>query len=306
MRLARGTGNVRTGSADVDSRSPWPRQVRVASVLDSMTKRRVLLTGSTGYLGRHLVAELRRRGEGFTTLGRTNADRICDLGDLAELRRHVAAVRPTHVVHAGAVATLAACEGDEDRAFAVNASSMSVLSAQADVRVVLVSTDLVFDGEQAPYDEARVPAPRSAYGRTKAAAERMLLTAGAGLVVRVPLLFGKSFDGVRGATDMIRSKLAQRASVVLFADEWRSPLHVVDAAHGLIAALFSERNGVLHLPGPKRVTRAEFGLRFCALQGLDGALLSSGLRSDPGRPRDVSLSGSWTAGRSLDAMLRDS
>lgn len=271
-----------------------------------MSATRVLLTGSTGYLGRFLRAELEARSIPFTTLGRTGCDVTVDLEDSGSVREQVARSRATHVLHAGAIAAMAACEADEARAHRVNAGSVEAMLAASPARLVLVSTDLVFDGERAPYDERSAPEPCSAYGRSKAAAERVLRAAGRGLVVRVPLLFGPSFDGRRGATDMIRSAFANRAAVTLFTDEARTPLHVADAARGLVDALLSMREGALHLPGPERVSRAELGLRFCRLHGLPGAALRLAPRPDPSRPRDTSLAGGWSAGRSLDAMLRDS
>ena len=60
-----------------------------------------------------------------------------------------------------------------------------------------------------------------------------MLAAGA-RVARIPLLFGPSFDGRRGATDMIR---ASSDGVTLYTNEHRTPLHVADAARGLVELL---------------------------------------------------------------------
>ena len=52
---------------------------------------------------------------------------------------------------------------------------------------------------------------------------------------RLPLLFGPDAHG-RGASASLRSALAGGAPVVLFPNEYRTPLHAMDAAQALVAA----------------------------------------------------------------------
>ena len=56
--------------------------------------RRVLLSGATGYLGRHLHRALLSRGDEVVTIGRREADVVTDFGDPEEVHaslREVAA-----------------------------------------------------------------------------------------------------------------------------------------------------------------------------------------------------------------------
>jgi dTDP-4-dehydrorhamnose reductase len=141
------------------------------------------------------------------------------------------------------------------------------------------------------------------YGRSKAEAEAAVLASGA-RVVRIPLLFGPSFDGCRGATDMIR---ASSGPVTLYTNEWRTPLHAADAARAL-AELLLEDGGpeVRHLAGPERVSRHELGRLFVEQAGLGPDRVRAGECTDSLRPRDVSLVSDWSCPRSLRAALADS
>jgi dTDP-4-dehydrorhamnose reductase len=264
---------------------------------------RILLTGASGFLGRHLADELRGRDLPFVTAGRSHCDVRLDLADPDSIGP---ALRGTHadlVIHAGAMASLAACEADPARADAVNHRASQRLAGWARGRIVLVSTDLVFDGSAPPYASGAAPAPLGAYARSKARAEEAVRAAG-GRVVRVPLLFGPSFDGRRGATDMIRGA---RASLALFTNEHRTPLHVADAARGLVdLALEGAGPATLHLAGRERVSRFELGRRFLAASGLTSPRLDPVECADPLRPRDVSLVSDRDCGRSLDDALAES
>jgi dTDP-4-dehydrorhamnose reductase len=262
---------------------------------------RILLTGASGFLGRHLADELRGRGLPLVTAGRSHCDVRLDLGDPDSIGP---ALRGTHadlVIHAAALASLAACEADPARADAVNHRASRRLAEWARGGIVLVSTDLVFDGSAPPYASQAPPTPLGAYARSKARGEEAVRAAG-GRVVRVPLLFGPSFDGRRGATDMIRSA---GGALALFTNEHRTPLHVADAARGLVDLALAGPV-TLHLAGPERVSRFELGRRFLAASGLAGIQLEPVECTDPLRPRDVSLVSDWDCGRSLDAALAES
>ena len=264
-----------------------------------MESPRILLTGASGYLGRYLLAELGARGLEVVT------ERL-DLGDREALARGLSRLQPARILNAAALAVLAACERDPARAWRVNAEAVGALAASG-ARLLQLSTDLVFDGRSAPYAETAPPAPLSVYGRTKAAGEQAALASPRALVVRLPLLFGPSHDGCRGATDAIRQALASRCPLTLFTDEVRTPLHVRDAAAACVELLLADAAGIRHLPGPERISRAELGRRFARSAGLatDG-LLHEAPGTDALRPKDVSLASAWRAPRTLAEMLADS
>lgn len=265
---------------------------------------RILVTGATGFLGPYAVAALRARGMDVVATGRSGGDVAIDLGAPGMVAAVLEATAPDLVLHLAAMAKVGDCEADPARARRVNAAVPGEFAARLRDRFVFVSTDLVFDGRSAPYDENAAAGPLSVYGASKVEGEERVRQAG-GRVVRAPLLFGPDARG-RGATASLRQALAAGAPVTLSTNEYRSPLHAADAARGL-AELAPLRRGpqLVHLAGPERCSRWELGRRFAAAAGLDVSLLRPAECQDPLRPRDVSLAGCWTAERGLDAMLAD-
>ncbi len=153
---------------------------------------RWLIAGSAGLLGRDLTGLLRARGEDVAS--RTRAE--LDITDAASVAAAIAAAKPDVVVNCAAWTAVDAAEAHEDEALAINAGGARRLAAAcADAGAVLVhlSTDYVFDGlASAPYGERAVPAPRTAYGRSKLAGELAVRAAlpDSCYVVRTAWLYG--------------------------------------------------------------------------------------------------------------------
>jgi len=223
-----------------------------------------------------------------------------DLADPSGIQSAVEEAAPDLILNLAALSSVGGCASDPQLALLANRDAPAALAASG-VRVVHVSTDLVFGGANAPYTSAASPDPVSVYGSTKAAGELPVVAAG-GLVVRLPLLFGRSFDGRRGATDMIRSG----QPISLYTNEHRTPIHAADAAAALLELALTDRAGVVHAAGAERISRWDLGQRFAASAGVSVDHVTAGECDDPTRPRDVSLVSDWACPRALDAALASS
>src|SRR5439155_1040800 len=121
-----------------------------------------------------------------------------DLTDPAAVTAAFRAAGPDAILHAAAVARVDECRRDPDRARRINTDGsqrLAELAADAGARLVLVSTDLVFDGERGHYREADPPNPLTVYGRTKADAEAAVLAVPRTAAARLSLLFGPCLTG---------------------------------------------------------------------------------------------------------------
>jgi dTDP-4-dehydrorhamnose reductase len=264
--------------------------------------KRVLVTGATGQLGAYLVRELIEQGCEVVAWGHARPATVAgvearpvDLADAADVEGAFRDAKPDVVIHAAAMAAVADCARQPERAEAVNTRGTATLAHLCDVggaRLVFASTDLVFDGERAPYREVDPPAPLSVYGRTKAAAERAVLQVAGYTVVRVSLLFGPSLNGKPNFFDHQMVALRGGQPVRLFHDEWRTPLDFSTAAKALISVARSPCGGLLHVGGPEGMSRLEMGRRLAAYLGVETTAIEAVSRTTAGgepRPRDTSL-----------------
>jgi dTDP-4-dehydrorhamnose reductase len=251
---------------------------RVAPRGEGEAGMRLLLTGASGSLGSYILRECIRRGETVVAWSGSREGELfgCPLRpiDLAEPDAIVSAfrdARPDGVVHTAALAVVSDCHRDPQRAERINTRGSAILAELADrakIPLLHVSTDMVFDGERAPYREEDPVAPASVYGRTKAEAERAVLAYPRNTVVRVPLLFGPTLTGKPSFFDQQLLALREGRRIPLFLDEWRTPLSLLFAARALLA-LAASPFGLLHVGGPERLSRLEMGQRLAAFLGCD-------------------------------------
>jgi dTDP-4-dehydrorhamnose reductase len=158
---------------------------------------------------------------------------------------------------------------------------------------VFTSTDLVFAGDNPPYDEQSNPAPLNLYGEHKLAAERGMTDAYPGVTIcRMPLMFGDVPPDAKTFIQPLIAAIIDNREIKLFADEYRTPVSGATAAKGLLLAL-EMPPGLLHLGGRERISRYEFGVRLARLLGKGAPRIVSVLQKDIAmaapRPKDVSL-----------------
>ena len=264
---------------------------------------RVLVTGAGGLLGGRLAACLHERGLDVVAVHRRTpppdgphavaADLLAD----GALDRLLDAERPQGVVHAAVLGRADLCQERPADARATNAllpGRVAAACAGRGIRLVALSTDLVFGGEAPPYRESDPTRPLGVYGLTKAEGERSVLDAFPGAAIgRVALVYGRG-HGARGtASESVAWALRAGRRVQLFTDEYRTPVDAWSVADAAFRMLARPARGLFHLGGPERLSRWELGVRVARALGLPEAGLTPGVRADyqgqDPRAADVSL-----------------
>jgi dTDP-4-dehydrorhamnose reductase len=233
---------------------------------------RILVTGGAGYLGSEVCRRALEAGHDVVatelhTRAPSGRGLRLDVREELDFRE----LEPDVVVHTAYVMS-------DVETIVRGTRNVAAAAERAGARLVHVSTDLVFDGDEgAPYREEDEPRPVSEYGRAKLEAEG--LVGHDALIVRTSLLYGK--PGPQEA-------LAARGDVVFHEDEIRCPTHVSDLAAALLELAARDEVGVLHAAAPDAVSRLE-------LARLLGARDPQGAPAPPGRARNVALDSSRAA-----------
>lgn len=227
---------------------------------------RVLVAGAGGMLAHDLVPVLRAAGHTVTPSTRADLDVTDPAACVAAVAGH------DLVVNAAAWTRVDDAETHEPDAFAVNATGAANLARAAratGARLVQVSTDYVFDGAATvPYSEDHPVAPRSAYGRTKAAGEwAVRALCPQSWIVRTAWLYGAG--GPNFVQTMARLAV-ERDTLEVVDDQVGQPTWTRDLGE-LIARLVasSAPYGIYHGTSSGQVSWQGFARAIFAELGLD-------------------------------------
>lgn len=225
-------------------------------------KRKVLIAGVSGLLGRALGEEFSRAGWSVYGVARHPARlpfcrfRAEDLSDFSSARRALNWARPSVCVNSAALFQVDLCERRPRLAFRFNvltARSLALASAEARARLIYISTDYVFDGKKrAPYDERDRPNPLSVYAKTKMLGEELTRLCPRFTIVRTSLLFG---PGRKTFPDLCRKILREGGVVKAARDLVASPTYAPDLARAILELARSAAGGLFHLAGAGAVSR---------------------------------------------------
>ncbi len=151
-----------------------------------MKSRRALITGISGFAGKHLASELRNQGTdvfGYTLNPDPASDFAdnTDVGDIVDAKRLTATIvrrEPDVIYHLAGRAAVGAAWDQQEEVFIANTLGAAVcVEAAATVpncRVVLASSGLVYgqvDADALPVSEEHARSPRGPYAASKACAE---------------------------------------------------------------------------------------------------------------------------------------
>lgn len=136
-------------------------------------RKKILLTGASGQVGRSLAALAPQSGFEVVAFSRGGLD----IGDAAAVAACVEEARPDLVINAAAYTAVDKAESETEKAFAINRDGVMHLARACDAAgaaLLHYSTDYVFDGgKPAPYREDDPVNPLSVYGASKLAGEQM-------------------------------------------------------------------------------------------------------------------------------------
>jgi dTDP-4-dehydrorhamnose reductase len=269
------------------------------------TQRKLIVMGANGFVAGSVLAQAGGEWEVHAvSRGESPArrDRLiwhaCDPLVPAQLSQLFRAVKPDAVIHTAAVADVDFCQSHPEVARAVNVDlthTVVDLCGDTGSRLVFCSTDTIFDGEHAPYNEAARPGPVNFYAETKVEAEQVVTRLGAqAIIARLSLVVGLPVLGAGNSflARMIASLKAGRP-VAATEREVRTPVDVITVGRALFELATGNHAGIIHLAGHDRLNRFEIAQKIAACFGFPPALIvAQAVAAWPdraARPRDVSL-----------------
>ncbi len=253
---------------------------------------KILITGSNGLLGQHLVNmlietttyEVVATGKGDCRLPFKSTSLFnyypLDITDGVAVQTFMKLHKPDVVVHAAAMTQPDPCELDPIGCWEINVTATRFLiDAAEEVKAffIFLSTDFVFDGLNGPYTETDIPGPVNYYGSSKLAAEKSVMESSVlqWAIVRTVLVYGNILVGNRSnVISWVKENLEQEKPIKVVGDQWRTPTYVEDLAKGIILVIQKKATGIYHISGEEGLSPYDMAVATADYLHLDKSLMT--------------------------------
>jgi len=266
--------------------------------LDTPAHKRILLTGSNGFLGQKLCDALvehtpyvvhctsKSKNRNPKTSGYQFTE--IDLQDFASLGDLIHRFAPTHIVHTAAISSVENCANDPALCQVVNVDSVDFLADICEkngIHLTFLSTDFVFDGQNGPYREDDHRQPTNAYGHSKYRAEAILQSSQTRYaILRTILVYGITADKNRSNLILwAKEKLANKEQINVVDDQYRMPTFVDDLANACLLTIEHDAQGIFHISSEMMYSIKEIVEQVAAFWQLDTKLIKAVSAADIGQ-----------------------
>jgi len=263
---------------------------------------KVFITGGSGLLALNWALAIRERYS--VTLGLFDRDiylsgvetQYVKLDSVPDLNATFKAINPQIVIHTAGLTSVEACEANPLWAQYVNvelSANVAKVCSDLGIKMVHISTDHLFTGNDSLVDESTKTSPLNAYALTKAEAEiRVLEENPDALVIRTNFYgWGPSYR--QSFSDSIINQLRSGSEVNLFKDVFYTPILAKKLANTVHDLISMQANGIYNVVGDERITKYEYGLKLAKAFKFDSHHVNPISIADlalVNRPKDMSLS----------------
>lgn len=240
---------------------------------------KLLLIGASGILGSRLYNDVIK--EKWNVLGTYCSQDYeglfwLDLRDKKSINKIFNFFKPEVVVLAGGITNVDLCELEPWLAEEVNIKgTLNIIRKikEHGARLVFLSTDYIFNGEDGPYRENDNPSPINVYGRTKLEAEEAIKGLLKDyLIVRTAQLYGFNHRQKNFAIKIILN-MRKNKKVYVADDLYSTPTYVGTLSRGIIELLNNNKKGIFNIAGAEFVNRYEYVNKISDIFGLDKKLV---------------------------------
>lgn len=241
---------------------------------------KVAVVGANGQLGTDVCRACAAMGDEVAALTHEEIE-ISKIDSIAHVLRQVS---PGAVINTAAMHHVEDCEGQPEKAFAVNglgARNLAMVASEFGSVLIHVSTDYVFDGaKRSPYVETDLPHPLNVYGNTKLAGEHFVHSlAPKHFVVRTSAIYGKSPCRAKGGLNFVELMLKlgrEREEVRVVDSEFVSPTPTEDLSKQIARLVHFDGYGIYHATTEGSCSWYEFAREIFKLRPVKARLTVAG------------------------------
>ena len=235
-----------------------------------MSNPKVLIIGENSLVGSTLSNYAKNTFDVYHTyhnirINNKNSIQIDIVKETHKILDLIKKIKPDLVIHTVAYANVDFCEKNNHDANFLHVTVTQKIAqtcASIGTKILYFSTDAVFDGKQnEKYVESDISNPLSYYGKTKLAAEKILMdTSKNNIIFRTTVIYGP-YSRSR-FTSWVLDNLKQDKPVPAFTDQFNTPTLIDDLCKVILDILNLDLSGIYHAAGKTCLSRYDFALKL--------------------------------------------
>ena len=260
-----------------------------------------LLTIGSGLLGNNLAKIAVNEFTTFTTYNEHPLDiegcksYYLNIANRVDVTTLIQKLNPDYIIHTAALTNVDHCERDKRLAWNINVEGTKHIAEPAqkiDAKLIYISTDYVFDGNEGMYKEDDPTNPIDYYGETKLEGEKAVRDLRDYIIVRPSVLYGWNPIKLNFVT-WVMQELKRGNAISIVKDQFNSPTLADNLAELILELIGRDETGIFHISGSERISRFDCALKIAKVFDLDKGLIkpitSDQLNWIANRPMDSSL-----------------
>ncbi len=252
--------------------------------------KKILITGAEGQLGRSLQSTLSSSFHIIPTALhpsvhaklKRNVIKL-DITNEKQCKRVMDEVSPDIIINCAAITNVDLCENDHQLARMVNVVGVEnlVRSSDNNTRIIHISTDYVFSGNEGPYKENDPTHPISYYGKSKLEGENVLRgSLHPWCIIRGSVLYGDPVNSKSNFFSWVYDSLKSSTPIKVVDDQISNPAWLELLSEFIFKCIMLNSTGVYHFGSEDYLSRYEFAQQIAKTFDLDASLISPVKTSD--------------------------
>ncbi len=242
-----------------------------------------LITGVTGLLGKSIISqnknELKITGgyypdKKFETLTYLSSKCLLDIRDFDKIEEIISNEKIELIIHCASIANVDYVETHKEEAYQNNfigTKNIVDLSEKYRIKLIQISTNAVYDGNNPLYSEDCLRNPINYYGKLKVMEEDYVMEKLKKFVIIRPILMYGWNDFLERENPFTWQLRMQKENkdILLVNDIYSNPLLANDCADVILKIIEKDLIGIFNVAGNEIVSRYEFGLKIAEFTGYD-------------------------------------
>jgi len=246
---------------------------------------KLLVMGANGLLGQSIIRRFQNEYE-ISISSIESESSVSHLGlpyfqvdlsiryDVADLIQNV---QPDLIINTAAMTDVDLCETEREKTWKVNVKAVeNIIDAceKLSPTIIQISTEYVFDGNYAPYNEMDDVNPVNYYGRSKMSAENIIRNCSLEYIIaRTQVLYGTGIDVRANFVTWVINALQKNENIRVVNDQKGTPTYVNDLSNGLYKLIRQREFGLYHISGNESISRYDLALKIAEIFGLNAELI---------------------------------